>query len=113
MTHAEKKRLQKAVWDATSCCNCFPFEKKVDIIVTRVLGKGQRYWDQDSVLRGNAKQLIDSFVDAELLNDDSVKWVGRCLGDQDASRRSEGPFIEVTFYEHDEEDKDEDWDCWG
>ena len=103
MTHAEKARMQRAVKIAgIDECVSFPFDRKVDIVVTRVLGKGQRFWDQDSVLRGNAKQLIDSLVDAEVLNDDSIKWIGRCLGDQDASRREAGPITEVTFYEHDE-----------
>ena len=103
MTHAEKAKMQRAVSTAgIDECVAFPFDRKVDIIITRVLGKGQRFWDQDSVLRGNAKQLLDSLVDAGVLNDDSIKWVGRCLGSQDASRRESGPAIEVTFYEHDE-----------
>ena len=32
-----------------------PFEKKVIVKVTRILGKGQRLWDSSSVLRGSYK----------------------------------------------------------
>ena len=52
-----------------------PFEFKVRLVVMRVLGKRQKLWDDDSVLRGSAKQLIDSLVACGWFVDDSVKWL--------------------------------------
>ena len=73
-------------------------QQRVGIIVKRVLGKGQRFWDADSILRGNLKEGLDSIVDAGLLLDASTKPVAWCLGIQDDSRRNEGPFTEFVFY---------------
>jgi hypothetical protein len=69
------------------------------IVITRILGKGERLWDADSVLRGSAKQLIDSLVDAGYLIDDGPKYLVEALGRQDASRRKEGPAVEVEISE--------------
>ena len=52
-----------------------PFEFKVRLIVIRVLGKRQKLWDDDSVLRGSAKQLIDSLVACGWFVDDKPKWL--------------------------------------
>lgn len=52
-----------------------PFEFKVRLVVMRVLGKRQKLWDDDSVLRGSAKQLIDSLVACGWFVDDSTKWL--------------------------------------
>lgn len=114
MTHAEKKRMQNAVLSAQLDIDgqllpmrekwhgnqnkIFPLGK-CDITVCRILGRGQRLWDADSVMRGNCKQLIDSIVDAGIIHDDGPKYVGLCLGLQDPSRREIGPAIEVTFWE--------------
>lgn len=83
-------------------CNIMsePFDRIVDISVLRILGKGQRLWDPDSILRGNCKQLIDSAVDAKILVDDSTRWVGRILGEQCDQQRDRGPSIEISFWEH-------------
>ncbi len=75
-----------------------PFACCVDITLTRVLGKGQRLWDADSVLRGNAKELIDSLVAVGWFVDDGPKWIRHVDGRQDATRRKDGPctVIEIT-----------------
>ena len=52
-----------------------PFEFKVRLVVMRVLGKRQKLWDDDSVLRGSAKQLIDSLVACGWFVDDKPKWL--------------------------------------
>ena len=80
-----------------------PFDARVDITVKRILGKGQRLFDPDSILRGNCKQLIDSIVDSGVLTDDSSKHIGRVLGMQDATQRDRGPAIEITFWESPDE----------
>ncbi len=72
--------------------------QRVGLIVERVLGKRQRLWDSDSVLRGNAKQLIDSITDYGILCDDSSKHVGWTLGIQDDTCKASGPFVRVHFY---------------
>ena len=75
-----------------------PLSQKVGLIVERVLGKRQRLWDSDSVLRGNAKQAIDSVVDFGILTDDSTKFVSWSLGIQDDTCKADGPFTRIHFY---------------
>lgn len=67
------------------------------IVITRILGKKERLWDADSVLRGSAKQLIDSLVGAGFLIDDSPKYLTEAIGRQDATRREDGPAIEIEI----------------
>jgi hypothetical protein len=74
-----------------------PVQQEVGLVVKRVLGKRQRYWDADSALRG-AKELVDAVVDTGLLVDDNMKHVAWCLGLQDDSRKEQGPFVELLFY---------------
>lgn len=73
-----------------------PFEFPVTVHITRILGKGQRYWDADSILRGNSKELIDSLVAVGWFVDDSYKWITTVTGSQDDRRRNEGPAITIT-----------------
>ena len=75
-----------------------PIAQRVGILTTRVLGKGMRKWDADSVGRGDCKEAIDSIVKADILSDDSPAHVAWWLGQQDDSRRSEGPFTIFTFF---------------
>ena len=75
-----------------------PIAQRVGIVTTRVLGKGMRLWDFDSVGRGDCKEAIDSIVRCGILTDDSPKHVAWWLGQQDDSRRSEGPFTVFTFF---------------
>jgi hypothetical protein len=72
-----------------------PYKQRVTI--TRVLGRGERLWDADSVLRGSAKQLLDSLVDAGFFHDDGPKWITEVSGKQDDSQRSKGPSIRVEI----------------
>lgn len=76
-----------------------PFQKRVDVVLVRVLGKREARWDSDSVLRGNAKQLIDTLVEFGWFHDDGPRYIRYVLGDQDDSRRSEGPAVEIRVYE--------------
>jgi len=116
--HREKKAMTLALrdgWvtypgDGNLRLNAFlneimtePFSKMVDISVKRILGKGQRLLDPDSLTRGNCKQLIDSIVDEKILADDSAKYVGRVLGLQTKAEPENGPAIEITFWEHENE----------
>ncbi len=67
------------------------------IVITRILGKRERLWDADSVLRGSAKQLLDSLVEAGFFIDDGPKYLIEAVGRQDAGNRSEGPAVKVEI----------------
>ena len=73
----DKKAFLRAIGEAVET-----WDVPVDITVTRVLAKGQRLWDADSVLRGNAKELIDTLVTRKYIVDDGPKYVKTCTGKQ-------------------------------
>ena len=68
------------------------------LLLTRHIGKGQRFWDPDSVLRGNAKQLIDTLVEFGVMRDDSVKYLKFVIGVQCDSNREAGPYTSVEVF---------------
>lgn len=73
-----------------------PFDVPVGIRLTRVLGPRERLWDADSIGRGSAKELIDSFVACGWLHDDGPKWVTSVEYRQEVDRES-GPAVKVEF----------------
>src|SRR5690606_15849892 len=74
-----------------------PIPTPAKLTITRVLGRGQRLYDADSLGRGNAKELIDAIVAAGLLPDDGPRFVVSCEYRQDATRRMEGPSVVVEI----------------
>lgn len=76
-----------------------PYLFPVKVHVVRVLGKGQRFWDSSSVLRGNYKQLEDAMVACGWFTDDSIKFINATSSDQDGTRRDLGPAVELTITE--------------
>lgn len=74
-----------------------PVETPTRLTITRILGKGERLYDADSLGRGNAKELIDALVAVGFLPDDGPRHVVECRFVQDASRRASGPAVEVRF----------------
>jgi hypothetical protein len=76
-----------------------PFDHPVTLHLTRILGKGQRFWDADSGLRGNSKQLIDSLVSVGWFHDDSFKWITEVRFFQDASQKKNGPAVLVEVFQ--------------
>lgn len=52
-----------------------PFDTPVIVHVIRLLGKGQKYWDSSSGLRGNYKELEDALVAVGWFHDDSYKCI--------------------------------------
>jgi hypothetical protein len=76
-----------------------PFDHSVTLCLTRILGKGQRFWDADSGLRGNSKQLIDSLVAVGWFHDDSVKWIEEVRFFQDASQKKNGPAVLIEVFQ--------------
>lgn len=59
-----------------------PFDRPVDIIVRRILGPKQRFWDSSSVLRGNWKEIEDALVACGFFVDDSQPYIRLTLGTQ-------------------------------
>lgn len=76
-----------------------PFDVPVRVVVTRILGKGQRYWDSSSVLRGSYKQLEDAMVACGWFHDDSFKHIKDTHGKQDASQRHLGPATRIQIFQ--------------
>lgn len=75
-----------------------PFGCRVELHLTRILGKGERLWDADSGLRGNAKELIDSMVAVGWFYGDSPKWIKEVRFFQDDSQRKNGSTILVEVF---------------
>lgn len=82
-----------------------PIQTPARIHVTRVLGPRQRLFDADSLLRGNAKELIDAIVAVGFLPDDGPAHVLEVTASQDRTRRGEGPATEITIETIQEEEK--------
>jgi len=93
-TAASRKRIAKRLANERR----EPFAYPVAILLTRILGPGQRLWDADSVGRGNAKELIDSLVELGWFHDDGPKWITHCDYRQDASQRINGPSVLIEVF---------------
>ena len=52
-----------------------PFAEPIVLRITRVLARGQRMWDSDSIGRGSAKELVDSLVACNWFRDDSAAYI--------------------------------------
>ena len=72
--------------------------EKLGLVVWRILGKRERLWDADSVLRGNYKQIQDALIEAGLAEDDSPKYIEWVLGRQDDSIREQGSKVLIEVY---------------
>jgi hypothetical protein len=75
------------------------FKRKVNLKITRILGRGQRLWDQSSVLRGSAKQLEDALVSCGWFVDDSPEWIGLVIGDQEVPTKRVHPQVKIEVFE--------------
>lgn len=75
-----------------------PFDQPVDVVVTRILGSGQRLMDSSSLLRGNWKEIEDSLVQLGWFADDGPKYIRATLALQDSSNRAAGPAIAIDIY---------------
>lgn len=77
-----------------------PFTNVITLHLTRILGKGERLWDADSGLRGNAKELIDSLVAIGWFHDDSPKWIQEVRFFQDDTQRKNGSRILIEVFDN-------------
>lgn len=76
-----------------------PFPVPVRLIVTRILGAGQRLWDASSIGRGNWKELEDALVVCGWFHDDGPEWITCVDFRQDRSRRGDGPAVRIEVFE--------------
>lgn len=76
-----------------------PFDEPVTVHITRILGRGQKLWDNDSIGRGNSKEIIDALVALGWWHDDSPKWIAEVRFFQDKSRRKDGPATLIEIFE--------------
>ena len=81
----------------TPICNAI-WDECQGLLITRHLGKNQRYLDPDSVLRGNAKQLVDSLIEIGVAPDDSIKHLKFVIGLQSDKHRELGPYTSVEVF---------------
>jgi hypothetical protein len=78
--------------------DCYQPPKYQGLLITRHLGKNQRFLDPDSVLRGNAKQAIDSLIEIGVAPDDSIKHLKFVIGLQCDKNRELGPYTSVEVF---------------
>lgn len=97
-TAKEKKELAATLGHSMLGLRRTPFEHRVDLMLTRILGKGQRLFDPDSIGRGNAKQIIDTLTDLGWWHDDSSKYIRHCDYRQDDSQRENGPSVLIEIW---------------
>jgi hypothetical protein len=95
-THRTRKRMESDLRILGQTRT--PFDHPVSVLVTRILGKGQSFWDSSSILRGTYKQLEDSLVKCGWFHDDDTKHITNTFGLQDASRRKLGPAVRIQIF---------------
>ena len=93
-----KVRREFAEYLASEKLKRQPFEHPVSLRIVRLIGRKQRRFDEDSLLRGNSKELIDALVEAGWFKDDSPKYILQVLGSQELDREN-GAAIRVEVYD--------------
>lgn len=75
-----------------------PFDRAVSLRIVRIIGPRQKAWDEDSILRGQSKELIDALCECGWFVDDRPKYIKQVLGSQEVNREI-GPAIRVEVYD--------------
>jgi len=78
--------------------DCYHPPQYQGLLITRHLGKNQRFFDPDSVLRGNGKQAVDSLIEIGVAPDDSIKHLKFVIGLQCDESRELGPYTSVEVF---------------
>ena len=73
-----------------------PYDVPVSLTITRIVGKGQRLWDADSIGRGNAKELVDALVAVGFFHDDGPKFI-KLVDYRQRVERGSLPEVEITI----------------
>ena len=76
-----------------------PLGIQVDVVVRRILGPKQRFWDSSSVLRGNWKEIEDALVACGFFVDDAPPYIRLTLGTQAKPDDGSQPRTEVELYD--------------
>ena len=97
-TAKEKKEIAATLGHSMLGLKRKPFEHRVDVMLTRILGKRQQMVDPDSIGRGNAKQIIDTLTELGWWHDDSSKYIRNCDYRQDATQRENGPAVLIEVW---------------
>lgn len=97
-TGRQLDRFKRELMLARCMRDCPVSPDPVVLVITRVMGPRQGFWDADSVLRGNAKELIDALVWANWFVDDGRKYIRDVYGKQDPDNRQRGPSIRVEVF---------------
>ena len=92
--HDDKRRVGIAFLAARVRQTTPPQHRQL-VTLTRILGPRERAWDDENLHGGTAKAVIDTLTDLGYWVDDSPKWIDRAYH-QDATRRAEGPAVEIT-----------------
>lgn len=92
----ERARIAAMLADELGHAIYQPPDYRQLITITRVLGKGQREFDVDNLAGGTLKHLIDALTTIGMWRDDSPRWLARRYL-QDASRRFEGPGVQIRI----------------
>lgn len=79
-----------------------PFPCPVNVRLIRILGTGQREWDSSSWQRGNYKEIEDALVACGWFVDDGPKYIWETTFENDISRKSKGPCIEIIITQAEE-----------
>jgi len=91
-----RKSIEKQlVYSGFNRRNLNPFPCGVTLTLTRVVGKGGRLWDSDSIGRGNAKELIDALVSLGWFVDDGPRYIVETRYRQ-VIDRERGPCVDVV-----------------
>jgi hypothetical protein len=75
-----------------------PFDRPVSLRIVRIIGYRQSAWDEDSILRGHSKELIDALCECGWFVDDRPKYIQQVLGSQEVDRDI-GPAVRVEVYD--------------
>jgi hypothetical protein len=78
-----------------------PFDCPVVVHLTRILGNRQNYWDSESGLRGNSKELFDALVAIGWFHNDCYQWIKETRFFQDNTQRKNGPSILIEVFKAD------------
>lgn len=92
------KEADAAVREAMNVPRVQPYDCPVSLVITRILGPRERLWDEDSILRGNAKQILDAMVSRGWFHDDGPRWISSVVGRQDATQRGIGPCVSIDIF---------------
>ena len=89
---SDNQRKKFGEYFANSSCKRTPFGYPTFVVVTRILGKGEKHFDYPNISRGNIKQIIDAMVaEGRFWHDDGPKCITGIYFRQDDRDRKSGP----------------------